>query len=247
MPCSRRGMAVTSTSMPMPPRLAVSLVAQVSPAPPRSWMPTTRPASSSSRQASMRRFSSKGSPTCTDGRLAASVSSSEKPADASTLTPPMPSRPVVEPSSTARLPTPGGRAQHQPLGGQDAEAQHVDQRVALVGLVEDGLAADVGHADRVAVAGHAADHALGDPPAAGVVEGAEPERVHQRDRTGAHGEDVAEDAARPRWPRPGRARWRTGGCGSRCGWRRRCRRRRRRPRRSRPGRRAPRAPRSAAA
>ena len=54
----------------------------------------------------MSRFSSKGSPTCTLGRFVASVSSSEKPADASTLTPPMPSRPVVEPSSTARLPTP---------------------------------------------------------------------------------------------------------------------------------------------
>ncbi len=51
---------------------AVSLVAQVSPAPPRSWMPTTRPASSSTRHASISRFSSKGSPTWTLGRLASS-------------------------------------------------------------------------------------------------------------------------------------------------------------------------------
>ena len=58
MPGSRRGTAETSTSMPTPPRAAVSLVAQTSPAPPRSWMPTTSPASSSSRQASMSRFSS---------------------------------------------------------------------------------------------------------------------------------------------------------------------------------------------
>jgi len=58
MPCSRSGMALTSTSMPMPPRDAVSLVAQVSPAPPRSWMPTTSPASSSARHASISRFSS---------------------------------------------------------------------------------------------------------------------------------------------------------------------------------------------
>ena len=36
MPGSRVGMAVTSTSMPTPPREAVSLVAQVMPAPPRS-------------------------------------------------------------------------------------------------------------------------------------------------------------------------------------------------------------------
>ena len=36
MPSSRRGTAETSTSMPTPPRPAVSLVAQASPAPPRS-------------------------------------------------------------------------------------------------------------------------------------------------------------------------------------------------------------------
>ncbi len=58
----------------------------------------------------MSRFSSKGSPTCTLGRLAASLgvasASPPKAAEASTLTPPIPSRPVVEPRSTARLPSP---------------------------------------------------------------------------------------------------------------------------------------------
>ena len=109
IPSSRRGTADTSTSMPTPPRPAVSLVAQASPAPPRSWMPTTSPESSSSRQASISRFSSKGSPTCTLGRLVWSAtppSSPPNPADARTLTPPMPSRPVLEPSSTARFPGP---------------------------------------------------------------------------------------------------------------------------------------------
>ena len=106
---SRTGTARTSTSMPTPPRDAVSLVAHVSPAPPRSWIPTTRPSSSRVRHASMRRFSSNGSPTCTLGRLSASASPSPKPAEASTLTPPMPSRPVDDPSSTARLPTPDAR------------------------------------------------------------------------------------------------------------------------------------------
>ena len=48
----------------------------------------------------------KGSPTWTLGRFWASSSSSPKPAEARTLTPPMPSRPVDEPSSTARLPSP---------------------------------------------------------------------------------------------------------------------------------------------
>ena len=64
-----------------------------------------------------------------------------------------------------------------------------------VGLVEHDLAADGRHADGVAVAGDARHDALGDPPAAGVVERAEPERVHHGDRAGTHGEDVAQDAA----------------------------------------------------
>ncbi len=108
MPSSRRGTAETSTSMPTPPRPAVSLVAQARPAPPRSWIPTTSPVSSSSRQASMSRFSSKGSPTWTLGRLVSSTPASSplKPAEARTLTPPMPSRPVREPSRTARFPGP---------------------------------------------------------------------------------------------------------------------------------------------
>ena len=109
MPSSRRGTADTSTSMPTPPRAAVSLVAQARPAPPRSWIPTTSLVSSNSRQASISRFSSKGSPTWTLGRLVSSAApfcSPLKPAEARTLTPPMPSRPVLEPSSTARLPGP---------------------------------------------------------------------------------------------------------------------------------------------
>ena len=35
------------------------------PAPPRSWMPTTKPAAYNSRQHSMSTFSVNGSPTCT--------------------------------------------------------------------------------------------------------------------------------------------------------------------------------------
>jgi hypothetical protein len=111
-------------------------------------------------------------------------------------TPPMPSRP----GGGARGAPPGCRrprlGQHQALDRHEAEAQHVDQRVALVALVEHGLAADGGHADGVAVARDARHDALGDPPAPGVVERPEPQRVHQGDRPGAHGEDVAQDAAR---------------------------------------------------
>ena len=72
------------------------------------------------------------------------------------------------------------------LVAQHADAQRVDQRVAEVGRVEDDLAADVGQAQAVAVAADAGDdpgqHAVG----VGGVERAEAQRVHHRDRAGAH-------------------------------------------------------------
>jgi len=108
MPGSRRATRAMSTSMPAPAFAAVSEAAQESPAAPRSCTPTASRASSSSRHASMSRFSSNGSPTCTEGRFAPSPSSND--ADASTLAPPMPSRPVDEPRSTARFPGPSARA-----------------------------------------------------------------------------------------------------------------------------------------
>ena len=174
---------------------AVSLVAHVRPAPPRSWMPTARPASSSLRHASISRFSSNGSPTWTLGRLAASASSSPKPADARTDTPPMPSRPGRRAEQHREVATPDAWPSTSRSTGSSAEAQHVDQRVVAVGLVEHDLAADGRHTDGVAVTRDARHDAFGDPPAAGVVERAEAERVHDRDRSGPHGEDVAEDAA----------------------------------------------------
>ena len=83
------------------------------------------------------------------------------------------------------------------LDAHGADAERVDERVALVAVVEDDLATDVGQADAVAVAADARDdpgqHSLG----VGVVEVAEPQRVHDRDRAGAHRHDVADDAADP--------------------------------------------------
>ena len=108
MPGSRRGIASRSTSMPVPPRSAVSHVAQVMPAAPRSWIETTRPFAISSRVASMSSFSANGSPTWTDGRLDGSWSPNV--ALASTDAPPMPSRPVAEPYRTTRLPGPSAEA-----------------------------------------------------------------------------------------------------------------------------------------
>ena len=113
IPGSRRGTRAMSTSIPIPPLAAVSEAAQDSPPAPRSCTPTARPESSRARQASISFFSSNGSPTWTDGRLSAPVpiiDGSSKPAEARMLAPPMPSRPVEAPSSTARFPSPSARA-----------------------------------------------------------------------------------------------------------------------------------------
>ena len=192
----------------------------------------------------MSRFSSNGSPTWTLGRLAASASPSPKPAEASTDTPPMPSRPVDGPEQHGEVADARRPGEHEPLDRHHAEAQHVDERVLGVGLVEHDLAADGRHADGVAVAGDPGRRRPRRSSGCGrrraVRSGAGPSwrsagRPSRRCRGGSR---------RPRWPRPGTARWPTGGCGSRCAGRRRCRRRRRPHRRPRPGRRGRVAPRS---
>ena len=71
--------------MPVPPLLAISKEEQVRPAAPMSWIPTTASVCINSRQASIRHFSVKGSPTWTVGRLA-SLSASNS-AEASRLAP----------------------------------------------------------------------------------------------------------------------------------------------------------------
>ena len=92
------------------------------------------------------------------------------------------------------VPHPRRPPQHQAVDGQDAQAQHVDQRVVGVGLVAHHLTADGGHPDGVAVARHPADDPLEHPAAPGVLEGTDPEGVHQCDRACPHGEDVTQDA-----------------------------------------------------
>ena len=81
------------------------------------------------------------------------------------------------------------RAKHA-LGRQQADAHRVDERVRGVGLVEDRLAADGRHADAVAVVADAGDGAAEVP-----VGRAEAQPVEERDRPGAHRDDVAEDPA----------------------------------------------------
>ena len=80
--------------MPRFPLSPISTAEQVRPAAPMSWIETTAPEAISSRQASSRRFSVNGSPTCTVGRLA--CVSSPNSAEA-IVAPPTPSRPVLAP------------------------------------------------------------------------------------------------------------------------------------------------------
>ncbi len=88
-----------------------------------------------------------------------------------------------------------GAGQVDVLVAHGAHAEGVHQGVALVHRVEDDLAADVGQAQAVAVAADAGHHAGDDAGGVGVVERPEAQRVHDGDGTGAHGEDVAHDAA----------------------------------------------------
>ena len=190
---SRSGTVSSSTRMPPEPAEASSLVAQDSPAPPRSWMPTTSFSLKISRVHSMRSFSWKGSPTWTAGRfdgLGVVEGLGGQDGDAADAV--AAGAGAVQDDLVAGA---GRLGEVDVLVLHDADAAGVDQRVALVAGVEDDLAADVGQAQAVAVAADARDdagqHALG----VGVVGRAEAQRVHDGDRAGAHREDVADDAA----------------------------------------------------
>ena len=82
------------------------------------------------------------------------------------------------------MPTPVGASLYERVRAGEPEAEHVDERVAGVRVVERDLAADGRDPDAVAVAGDAGDDAFDDAPgprAVLAVHGAEPQRVHQRD------------------------------------------------------------------
>ena len=103
------------------------------------------------------------------------------------------------------------RARRRPnrrCGRRRASPTHhrIDQDVAVVGRVELALAADRRHADAIAVAADAGDDAGDEMPRLRMVRAAEAQRVEIRDRPRAHREDVAQDAADARSPRPDRAR-----------------------------------------
>ncbi len=91
---SRSGTRSRLTSTPAPSR-AISASADASPAAPQSWSDSTSPCSTSSTETSISFLPVNGSPICTDGRF--SVAPSPSSWLASTLAPPIPSRPVVAP------------------------------------------------------------------------------------------------------------------------------------------------------
>ena len=81
---------------------------------------------------------------------------------------------------------------------RDSDAHGVDEDVAIVTGVEVGFAADGRHADAVAVAADPGDHPFDQPPGARMGWIAKAQGVQEGDRPGAHGEDVAHDAAHSR-------------------------------------------------
>ena len=78
---------------------------------------------------------------------------------------------------------------------QDAHAHRVHERVPRIARAEVHLPADRGDAHAVAVIPDPAHHARDEVAVARFVERAEAQAVEQRHGAGAHGEDVAQDAA----------------------------------------------------
>ena len=76
-----------------------------------------------------------------------------------------------------------------------ADAEGIHERVTGVARVEDDLAADIRQAQAVAVAADAGDDAGQHAACIGGVGRTEPQWIHDRERAGAHREDVADDAA----------------------------------------------------
>ncbi len=94
-----------------------------------------------------------------------------------------------------RIARPGGGGIEDALGPRQTHRHRVDQDVAVVTAMERALSRHRRHADAVAVAGDAADHAGHQVPRLRVRGIAEAQRIQVGDRPRAHREHVAEDAA----------------------------------------------------
>ena len=148
MPSSRSGTRSRWTSMPALAR-AISESDEASPAAPQSCSDSTSPRSTRSSDTSIsflprERVADLHRRPLLGGALPSSWL-------ASTDAPPIPSRPGGRAVEDEQVAGPGRLRLSTPLGREQADAHRVDEAVRGVGGVEDGLAADVRHADAVAV------------------------------------------------------------------------------------------------
>ncbi len=97
-----------------------------------------------------------------------------------------------------RIALASGRPLENPILPRNSQAEHIDQRVSVVHLLEIDLPAHRRNADTVAVARDARHHALKERPVFGELKGTETKGVQDSDRPRPHGEDVPQDAAHPR-------------------------------------------------
>ena len=103
------------------------------------------------------------------------------------------------------MPTPGGAALDERVGPGDAEAEHVDERVAGVAVLERDFAADGRDADAVAVAGDPGDDAFDD--AAGARAGRAVQRPKRSEFISAIGRAPMVKMSRMMPPTPVAAPW----------------------------------------
>ncbi len=86
------------------------------------------------------------------------------------------------------------RAHHLVLAHQ-AETERIDEDIFVVRRVEHYFARDCRHSHAIAVTADSADHAAEQVARSRMIERAELERVHARDRPRAHRKDVAQNSA----------------------------------------------------
>ena len=89
----------------------------------------------------------------------------------------------------------GGRRVKDLVGLGEADRHRVDEDVAVIAGVETHLPADGRHAEGIAVAADAGDHARHEVPRLGMFRRAKAQRVEAGDRPRTHREDVAQNAA----------------------------------------------------
>src|SRR5579871_3567972 len=182
MPVSRVGTRSRSSVTPRSPLAPISTAEQVRPAAPMSWIAITQPLRMISRQAS----NLHGRPLLLG--ILAELGRSHGGAMNSV-------------AAGLRAEINNGAADAGRLGVEDlvllgdADSHGVDENVAVVARVKPDRAADSRHPEGIAVAADTGDDARDQRPRLRMFRIAETERIEAGDRTRAHGEDVAQNAA----------------------------------------------------